>query len=904
MAFSRLICVSPDIEEQIELLLTGAKNLLAKAEEEKSKQHSFILIQHGSGGASFARTFYLENPKITTCVIDVPIDHPQAVEWIITEASSTSGYSESYYDVEGKRRSPVLRLLPIPSEENDELTLTSEDILLVTGGGKGIAAECALSIAQETGVRLALLGRSQLETDAELATNLNRMTNAGIQVKYLSVDVTDSQAVKSAVNQIETDWGHITAIIHGAGVNKPKLIKNLDRQDCLDTLAPKVHGLQNLFAAINSEYLRLSVTFGSIIARTGLPGEADYALANEWLAHLTEQFQTQNPLCRCLNLDWSVWSGAGMGERLGRIDTLMQQGITAIPPDRGITILRRLIAQSLPTTSVVVTGRFGEPPTLKVEQPELPFSRFLEQTRVYYPGVELVVDAELSTSSDLYLDDHVYQGERIFPGVIGLEAMAQVATALHPLMSVDKACVQPSESDIYPPQPPLVREDKKSFRFENIQFNRPVVVPEGETLKIRLAALVQESGKVEVVLRSEQTAFSVDHFRATVIQSTVNSQKSTVLNQNIKSESYNSLDPKKDLYGELLFHQGRFQRIQGYRHLKATECLAEIKTDAATPWFSRYLPQDLILGDAGARDAAIHALQACVPHATILPIGVESMIIHSVNSAGNQFVSAKERQHIGDRYIYDLTIFDETGIILEQWKSLELQVIQHRDTQESWNAVLLPTYLERRIQEVIPDADLTIVVDRDATVEKRVRSDRNLLRIQNFLGHAPQTELRIQNLYRRPDGKPELGNGQAVSVSHAGDLTLVVAGTEGCDVEPVVAKNELVWGDLLGVRRLDLAKVVAQETGQGLDVTATQIWCASECLKKAGIVPDAPLLLMNNSSLSPNEIVWLESGEKAIATFVISVQEVEQPLVFAVLISKEEGDRVLEEVRSLDCQGV
>ncbi|NEN90222.1 MAG: SDR family NAD(P)-dependent oxidoreductase, partial [Okeania sp. SIO3H1] len=931
-----------NIEEQIELLLTGAKNLLAKAEEEKSKQHSFVLIQHGSGGASFARTFYLENPKIRTCVIDVPIDSPQAVEWIINEVSSTSSYSESYYDVEGKRRSPVLRLLAIPSEENNELTLNSEDILLVTGGGKGIAAECALSIAQETGVRLALLGRSQPETDAELATNLNRMTNAGIQVKYLSVDVTDSEAVKSAVNQIETDWGNITAIIHGAGVNKPKLIKNLDRQDCLDTLAPKVHGLQNLFAAINSEYLRLSVTFGSIIARTGLPGEADYALANEWLARMTEQFQAQNPHCRFLNLDWSVWSGAGMGERLGRIDTLMQQGITPIPPERGITILRRLIAQSLPTTSVVVTGRFGEPPTLKIEQPELPFSRFLEQTRVYYPGVELVVDAELSTTSDPYLDDHVYQGERIFPGVMGLEAMAQVAMALHPLISgenilkvplakgdlggyislkPDSRGNQPSESDIYPPQPPLVRGenvakvplakgDKKSFIFENIQFNRPVVVPEGETLKIRLAALVQESGKVEVVLRSEQTAFSVDHFRATLIQSTVNSQKSTVVNQNIKSESHNGLDPKKDLYGELLFHQGRFQRIQGYRHLKATECLAEIKTDATTPWFSRYLPQDLILGDAGARDAAIHALQACVPHATILPIGVESMIIHSVNSAGNQFVSAKERQHIGDRYIYDLTIFDETGRVLEQWKSLELQVIQHRDTQEPWNAVLLPTYLERRIQEVIPDADLTIVVDRDATVEKRVRSDRNLLRIsygmlrkQNFLRNAPQTEFRTQNLYRRPDGKPELGNGQAVSVSHAGDLTLVVAGSEGCDVEPVVARNELVWGDLLGVRRLDLAKVVAQETGQELDVTATQIWCTSECLKKAGMVADAPLLLMNNSSLSPNEIVWLESGEKAIATFVLSVREVEQPLVFAVLTGKEEvmeSDRILAEVRSIN----
>jgi enediyne polyketide synthase len=680
-----VICLPPtlDSEKQIELLLEGAKTLLAKTEKQKSNQNSFVLVQHGSGGASFARTFYLENPKITTCLIDVPIDRPQAVEWIITEASSAVGYSEAYYDVQGKRRSPVLRLLPIPPEENQELTLTSEDILLVTGGGKGIAAECALSIAQETGVRLALLGRSQPETDPELATNLNRMTDAGIQVKYLSADVTDAEAVKSAVSQIETDWGNISAIIHGAGVNKPKLIKNLARQDCLPTLAPKIQGLQNLLAAIAPEHLRLWVTFGSIIARTGLPGEADYALANEWLARLTEQFQAQNPHCRCLNLEWSVWSGAGMGERLGRIDILMQQGITPIPPERGIAILRRLIARSLPTTSIVVTGRFGEPPTLKVEQPELPFLRFLEQPRVYYPGVELVVDAELSTTNDPYLEDHIYQGERIFPGVMGLEAMAQVAMALHSFS----------------------RDRNQSFIFENIQFNRPVVVPEGKTLTIRLAALVQDSGKVEVVLRSEQTEFSVDHFRATIIQSTVNSQQSTVVNLNLESQIPNSLEPQQDIYGEILFHKGRFQRLRRYLHLKATECIAEIAPEIPSQWFSRYLPQDLVLGDPGARDATIHALQACIPHATILPIGVERLVQTSAPTSGTRFVSAKERQRIGDTFIYDVKVTDADGCLLEFWSGLQLQVIKYRNHQDNWSENLLAPYIERKLQEFIPTAD-------------------------------------------------------------------------------------------------------------------------------------------------------------------------------------------------------
>jgi hypothetical protein len=60
--------------------------------------------------------------------------------------------------------------------------------------------------------------------------------------------------------------------------------------------------------------------FSSIIARIGLRGEADYALANEWLSRLTEEFQSSHPNCRCRAVERSVWSGVGMGQRLGRLD--------------------------------------------------------------------------------------------------------------------------------------------------------------------------------------------------------------------------------------------------------------------------------------------------------------------------------------------------------------------------------------------------------------------------------------------------------------------------------------------------------------------------------------------------------------------------------------------------------
>lgn len=602
------------------------------------------------------------------------------------------------------------------------------------------------------------------------------------------------------------------------------------------------------------------ITFGSIIARTGLVGEADYGLANEWLGRIVEKFQGEHPHCCCLNLEWSVWSGIGMGERLGRVDTLLQQGITPIPPDTGIQILHSLLNQSLPTTSTVIAGRFGEPVTLKLPQPELPFLRFLEQKRVYYPEIELIVDAELSLENDPYLQDHVYQGEYIFPGVMGLEAIAQVAKVL------------------------LKIDQQEQIRFESVEFNRPIVVSAHKPLKIRIAGLITEKNTVKAVIRSEQTGYSIDHFTAIV-----STEIATEEWHLPKLESYlpSLINPETELYGELLFHQGRFQRIEKYTHLKAKECVAEIKTDFVTPWFSRYLPQELSLGDAGARDAVIHALQACIPHATILPTAIERLTIYQVNSSERQFVRAKERQHQQDTFVYDLEVLDTEGNVLETWQGLELKVIKHKEVSASWLPALLPTYLERQIQGFIPDCNLSLMVDYDSQVKPRERSDRNL-------------QLLSPSFTRRADGKPELNSDKAISVSHTGDLTLVVENTMGCDVESVVNSEVEVWQDLLGVRYFDLAQVISQETKENFDISATRVWNCQEIIKKSGLSHDTPLILSKPIYDSSRQIIWLQSGNVQFMTMLVSVEAFETPLVFAVLLNRENCENRQKTVSSFD----
>jgi enediyne polyketide synthase len=846
-----VLCLPPHPDERhVALLLDAARAVLDAGQASR-----FVLVQHSGGGAAFARTLHLETPDTTTCVVDVPYDHPRAAEWISAEASAAEGYSEAHYDACGRRREPVLRLLALPDQAGAP-TLGPRDVLLITGGGKGIAAECGIALARETGVPLVLLGRSKPDADAELAANLDRIASSGVRCRYVEADVTDAAAVRAAIRVAETELGPVTAIVHGAGSNVPQLLRSLDEPAFLRTLAPKLQGARNVLAAVNPDRLRLFVTFGSIIARTGMRGEADYAVANEWLARLTERWQAEHPDCRCLAVEWSVWSGVGMGQRLGRVDALMQQGITPITTDEGVRWLSRLVRQRFPSVRVVVTGRFGEPPTLQLERPELPLLRFLERPRVYYPGVELVADVELTPDTDPYLKDHVFRGDKLFPAVIGLEAMAQAAMA-----------VMGSSG------PPT---------FEDVRFARAIAVPDGSAVTIRLAALVREPGRVEVVLRSAETAFHVDHFRASCrFESEESESPGPAMPRcdaapcdaaHARAESPVPISLERDLYGSLLFQTGRFRRLRGYRLLRATECVAEISSEQRSDWFGRYLPRPLVLGDPAVRDAAMHAIQACIPHAVVLPVAVERLVPHATGASAPLWVHARERSRDGDRFVYDVSVSDSQEKVLESWDGLHLRIAERVSHHGPWSTPLLGPYLERRLSELAPGSSVAVAIERNGEADRRTGSEQA---IWAAIGATVPVE-------RRPDGRPEVIGRGCVSAAHAADFILAVAGSSpvACDVEPVQPRSVATWRDLLGPERLDLAELIGRTAREDRDAAATRVWAAIESLKKAGATADVPLVL---ASSSEDGWVLLRAGSGVIATFVAQVRDAETRLALAVL---------------------
>lgn len=846
-------------EEQAEILLEAAHAALRMP----SKRRYFVVLGEAATCSAFARTLHLEDREILTRVVELPADSGAVslVDFISDEINTGGACVEARYDQNGARSQLCWQLLEEDYFEETAIKLGPHDVVLASAGGKGIVAECCRMVAVETRAALIILGRSRPEEDSAVSSQLDKLTNTGVRAKYVVADVTDANAVRAAVSQAEAAFGPVTAIIHGAGRNQPKLLRDLDRDELLATLAPKVQGLRNLLAAIDSRRLKMLVTFGSVIGRAGLRGEADYALANAYQSKITEEFATEHARCQCLALESSAWSGAGMAERLGTLETLRREGVTPIPVARGVLWLRRLLSRRLPSVSVVLTGRMGASPPVAIVGESLPLLRFLERPRVFYPGVELVVEAELTTGSDPYVRDHVFESQPLLPGVMGLEAMVQAAAAL--------------------------TGETRLPVLSSVRFERPLVVESGASVIIRIAALVRESGRVDIAVRSSQTLFRIDHFRCTC-----DFRDQTFASHDVivpPASPMLPIDPARDLYGQLLFQSGRFRRLQGYRLLNARACCAEIGAvditkefgqRASSPvWFSQYLPSRLLLGDPGARDAALHAVQACVPQSVLLPVGVKRLFAGVLDPSEELLVFARRRWRSGKSFCYDVELRTTEGVLRERWEELELRQVAEAATR-AWPDAMVAAYLEWRVEETVAGAEVAAAFDRDRALDRRARSERA---IQKALDSQQPVRWRV-------DGKPEVQTpAVGVSAAHSNGLTLAVAGPSpvACDLEPVCPRSDEMWRDLLGHEHWSLAEMIAGEASEDLQTAATRVWTALESLKKAEAPENTPLTLLSCSRKTPGCISLAAHGLR-IASSIVCFKDDPTPFAVSVLTRSEE----------------
>ena len=144
-------------------------------------------------------------------------------------------------------------------------------------------------------------------------------------------------------------------------------------------------------------------------------------------------------------------------------------------------------------------------------------------------------------------------------------------------------------------------------------------------------------------------------------------------------------------------------------------------------------------------------------------------------------------------------------------------------------------------------------------------------------------ETRLGRLVRRPDGRPEMASGgRHVSIAHDGALVLAVSAADapGCDLQACEPRSADDWSRLLGGERMQLA-LFLESHGDPLNVAATRVWCAAECLAKAGLSRDTRLA--HGGAL--DGWLTLSADGALILTRAFRVRDASNPLMVAALLN-------------------
>ncbi|GAA4227617.1 3-oxoacyl-(acyl-carrier-protein) synthase [Streptosporangium album] len=651
---------------------------------------------------------------------------------------------------------------PLTLDATGPLPVGPGDVVLVSGGGEGIGFACAMALAEASGCALALLGRQEPDHDVVLAGNLKELSGKEIRYGYAAARVSEAEQAAHAVRELESTLGPVTIVIHAAGAGGPDRSAGPGAEGLERYGSSSLTGLDNLLAATTP---RRVVTFG----RYGPAGDP----VRERVAGIGG-----------LNVDWPVWAGTDPQEPSDAAGLPAGAGGTAITPQEGVELFLALLRTGDLPSGVAVHGRLDGPVAPCPEG-----GRFLGEVRVHVPGVELVADSRLSLRSDTYLNDHRIDGRAVLPAVVALEAMAQAAGALagRPL---DEA--------------------------GQMTFDRPVVVPDRGGTTIRVCAL-RHGQTVEVVVRSEETGFRVDHFRAVF---PVEPADETLAVPQLNRDGSEPLGAG-DLYGALCFHTGRFQRVRELTLVEARGCRGELHGDDPDGWFAGRP----VLGSPGLSDATIHALQACVPHRRLLPVGGERLVVRP--SQGDVRLHAAERHHDGGEYVWDVTATDVRGRLVAAWTGLRLRDVGPLPRRDPWPPNLLAVYLQRAAVALGLDPALHVTMDG------------------------------------------------GTSRSRLGDLVLGVDGPAYCSWTRVGEVREP-----LGAASAPLADELLTCCGESAEAVGARVWTAARCLSKAGLPPATPLAVVGGP-----EGGWLllRAGADLIASTVVQVRGVAEPVAVSIM---------------------
>ncbi|TGU72518.1 SDR family NAD(P)-dependent oxidoreductase [Geomonas terrae] len=407
-----------------------------------------------SGGlAGLSKTAGYEWPEVSCKAIDLgEFAHPATAAGAVAVEMLRRGPSEIGLTPEGRfaLQTTVLPAAPAP----ERAALEKGDVVVITGGGRGVTAVSALALANEYHPFLVLLGRSpepqeepaylaglteeadikraimqnatgklhpreieeryrSVVAGRELRATLESISATGAQAIYRSVDIRDQSAMELLLGEVRRAHGPIRGIVHGAGVLADRLIVDKTAEQFEQVYSTKVHGLRSLLHATRNDELKAIALFSSSTGRFGRVGQVDYAVANEVLNKTAQVEARRRTDCRCVSINWGPWDGGMVTPALKKV--FASEGIGVIGLTEGGSFLAREIAANDAPVEIVAIADLPEQASVT---PAVP-SRAQNLSEAFA--------LTLTVPEFPFLRSHVLDGKAVLPMAVIVEWLAHGA---------------------------------------------------------------------------------------------------------------------------------------------------------------------------------------------------------------------------------------------------------------------------------------------------------------------------------------------------------------------------------------------------------------------------------------------------------------------------------------------
>jgi acyl transferase domain-containing protein len=476
------------------------------------------------------------------------------------------------------------------------------EVVLVSGGARGVTAACIAEWARQCPARFVLLGRTHLSeepavcagvanetglkrvlleqartsgqtpTPAELLARVrdvqaNReirhtlavIARSGAQVRYEAVDVADAVALHEMLARVRREWGPISGLVHAAGVLADKRIAEKTDAQFDHVFDTKVKGLRHLLTATQDDPLKLLCVFSSVSARCGNTGQADYAMANEVLAKVAWAESRRRPGLVAKSLGWGPWQGGMVTPQLR--DRFAALGVPMIPLVAGAQMFAAEMAGGQHEQVELVLG--GEP------RPEA----------LLFDGAnERVLELEIAVArnSHAYLEGHAINGQPVLPLALAAEWLSRAARSFRPGLP------QAALHDI------KVLKGIRLGGFEN----------GGDRFTVQATPLPSEHGVQMQMLIRDAKGHSNYSARVELLAEANHSDQPRAA---LALEPW----PGQPLYEDLLFHRGSFELIEQLDGISDLGIAASLRGVSHAGWNGESWQLDVAALDAGLQLAVL-----------------------------------------------------------------------------------------------------------------------------------------------------------------------------------------------------------------------------------------------------------------------------------------------------------